>query len=136
MKFFFDNCISPKIVEFIKDLFQEDYELVHLTEKFSASTKDPVWINQLGMEGDWILITGDVRIKRAKPNKRALRESKLTAFVFPNEFSNLKIFQQIGCIALLWPKIIEKAVEFPPKKIFDLPKIFKIIDKLQIKMVD
>ena len=51
-----------KVVEAVKILDSDsNNEIVHLTERFPADTPDATWISALGQEGDWIIISGDVR---------------------------------------------------------------------------
>lgn len=111
MKFFFDNCISPKYVKAVRILAEvQGYELVHFCEKFDrADVKDPEWITTLGTEGDWIIISGDPRISRGQAERKAWLESGLTAFFFGDGWSNLSFWKQATEIVRWWPLIVLKS---------------------------
>jgi hypothetical protein len=54
VRFFFDNCVSVKFVQALSILAQiQEYELVHLTERFAPDTTDEEWIRTLATDGDW-----------------------------------------------------------------------------------
>ena len=79
MKFFFDNTMPPKVVEALK-ILDSDNKILHLKERFPADTIDAIWISALSGEGDWVIISGDVRITRNHGERAAWLESKLLAF--------------------------------------------------------
>ena len=69
MRFFFDNCIAITFVKALKILAEiQQYELIHLSERFSPDTRDPDWIRTLATEGDWVIVSGDPRIREARQN--------------------------------------------------------------------
>lgn len=76
--FFFDNCLSPQIVEGLK-LFGEDVE--HLRNSFAADTPDTIWIPEVAKRG-WILITRDKAIRKKPLELEALTRSGLSTFIF------------------------------------------------------
>jgi hypothetical protein len=51
VRFFFDNTMSRKVVEALKNL-DPDHKITHLTERFPADTPDAKWISALSEEGD------------------------------------------------------------------------------------
>ena len=59
MKFFFDNNLSYKLSNGLKE-FGED--VIHLKDIFSEDTPDVVWLEHIGKEG-LLLITRDKRIR-------------------------------------------------------------------------
>ena len=69
MKFFFDNQISYRLAEAIDRLAgAEGDQVVALRAKFPQNEKDLSWISQLSAEGDWIIVSGDSKI-RNKPTE-------------------------------------------------------------------
>jgi hypothetical protein len=107
VKFFFDNCISPNIVEALRRLEGRPHELVALRERFDADTEDPVWINALGQEGDWIIISGDPRISRGRAEKAAWLESRLTAFFCGDAWQNRRLMLQASELLGWWDDIVD-----------------------------
>lgn len=88
MRFFFDNCISPKIAEALHILEEPNHEICHLRAKFpDQGVKDPEWIHTLGVEGSWTIVSGDPNISKNPVNKEAWHQSGLTAFFFVGTYA-------------------------------------------------
>ncbi len=107
MKFFFDNCISPNIVEALRHLEGRAHEIVALRERFDPKTDDPIWINALGQEGNWVIISGDPRISRGRAEKAAWLESRLTAFFCGDAWQNRRLMLQASELLGWWDDIVE-----------------------------
>jgi PIN domain-containing protein len=105
VRFFFDNCVSPHIVEALVCL-EPRHELVHLRARFAPSTPDPEWIRQLGQEVDWIIISGDPRISRGQAEKAAWVESGLTAFFCGEAWQNRRLVLQASELLRWWDHIV------------------------------
>jgi hypothetical protein len=122
VKFFFDNCISPKFVESLRILAQiQGYELIHLTEKFPADTIDEEWIRTLASDGEWVIISGDPRISKGQAQRRAWQESGLTAFFFADGWASRGFWKQAESLIHWWPQIVLKAREAVPGSGFLIP---------------
>lgn len=123
MRFFLDNCLSPKFAQALSILASpwQDYPIVHLTEKFERDTPDTTWIGLLAKEGDWVIVSGDYRIARSKVEQAAWHESGLTAFFFGDPFSKKNSWTQAEEIVRWWPKIVLKAKESPKGSGFLMP---------------
>lgn len=113
MKFFFDNCISPKLVKSLKVIIEfQGVDVIHLHEKYDrANIKDPEWINELSREGDWIIISADPRITRSKAERAAWHSSQLTAFFFSDGFASRTIYEQASLLFKCWPEIMKLSRE-------------------------
>jgi hypothetical protein len=106
VKVFFDNCVSPNIVDALRCLIDtQKVELTHLRDKFPADTKDEAWISALAQEGDWIIISGDPRISRGLAEKAAWIESKLTAFFFGDSWQSRRLIVQASELLRWWDDI-------------------------------
>jgi hypothetical protein len=132
LRFFFDNCISPRYTRALRVLAEvQKYELLHLAEKFDREDiKDEDWIRALGEEGDWVIISGDPRITKGKAEKRAWRESGLTGFFFGKGWSSRSYWKQAEDIVRWWPKIVLEARKTEPGTGYIIPvggKEFRII---------
>ena len=108
MRFFIDNCISPRYARALRELAEiQKYEIVHLSEKFERSdVKDVDWLRTLGEEGNWVIVSGDPRISKSKADRRAWHESGLTAFFFGKGWSSLSYWKQAADIVRWWPEIV------------------------------
>lgn len=110
MKFFLDNCISPRYARALRILAElQKYEIVHLSEKFDRSTPDVEWITELSKEGDWVIVSGDPRITKSKAEKKVWQESGLTGFFFGDKWSSRAYWKQAEDIVAWWPRIVLEA---------------------------
>jgi PIN like domain len=133
VKFFFDNCMSKKLMQAIGILLGEDrHHVVHLRDMFDGSTPDPVWLQRLGGEGNWIVISSDTRIIKNNQNKQAWVQSGLTAFFMWNKFAGENIWNQSWRLIKWWPLIELKAKQNPGGAGFIVPKEGFKLDNLKI----
>jgi hypothetical protein len=122
LRFFIDNCISINLAEGIRVLAQvQEYEIVHLSEKFPADAPDLDWIPALSEEGDWVIVSGDPRISRSKAERAAWQESGLTAFFFSDGFPSKRYWKQAEILVHWWPLIVLKARQVPAGSGFLMP---------------
>ena len=115
MKFFFDNNLSNKLSNGLKE-FGED--VIHLKDLFSEDTSDVEWLEYIGKEG-FVLITRDKRIRYNRFELGALKEHKVGAFFIGGK--NLSACQLIQIIVRNWPKIKESAQKKRPPYAFSIP---------------
>jgi len=95
MKFFFDNCISPKLARAIHALIEPDHKVEHLRDRFVPSTKDTEWIQQLADEGNWVIVTADHRIRTRPQERQVWKAAKLTTFFMADAFEQLPAWEQV-----------------------------------------
>ena len=84
----------------------QKHEIVHLREKFDPATPDPVWIEALGNERDWLIVSGDAKITRNPVNRAAWLESRLTAFFFSEPWTTDSFWKQCPSLVPRWPEIV------------------------------
>jgi hypothetical protein len=113
LKFFFDTCVSSRIVRALKIIAEyQGFEIVHLDDKFkAASTPDPEWLSALSKEGDWIIISGDPKISRSKAERAAWKEAGLTTFFLTDGWGNRNLYDQTAELIRRWPDIVRVARE-------------------------
>lgn len=67
MKFLFDNNLPPALAEALGTLtaahWQGVHSVVHLRDRFDKSVSDTFYIEKLGSEGDWSIVTHDASRK-------------------------------------------------------------------------
>lgn len=114
MKFFLDNCVSPVLVRAIAVLGEyQQYEIVHLRERFDPATKDADWIPALAKDPEWVIVSGDTRISRSKAERAVWHESGLTAFFMSDDWSQKKFWNQAAELVRWWPTIVLTARQAP-----------------------
>jgi hypothetical protein len=73
---FLDNNLSPYLARGLNALLEpEGDEVVHLTDRFPRQIDDRSWINALGDEGGWVVISADRRIYRNRGSAGSVRSA-------------------------------------------------------------
>ena len=72
MRFFFDNNLPPKLAKSLHVLVEPHHQVVHLKAKFAADAKDETWMLELAKEEDWVIVSGDLRIRKKPSRNRGL----------------------------------------------------------------
>ena len=112
--FFFDNDISYRIVEALKELVPPDeHELRYLRQEFPMGTKDIDWIPEIGKLG-WILISKDYNQRRRETEHRALRDSNVKALYLRQTGGQHEIYADAARIIKNWPKIRDWGTKAKP----------------------
>jgi predicted nuclease of predicted toxin-antitoxin system len=89
VKFFFDNNLPPKLAKSLHLLVEPDHEVVHLKDRFSADAPDEEWITALAKQKDWIIVSGDLRIRRNPHVMEAWKSAGHTVFFLKPGWINL-----------------------------------------------
>lgn len=129
MRFFLDNNVGKHLAEVLRLVdAPRRGDIQHLQEKFLASISDVEWIEALRSEGDWVVITADVRIRRNKAERGVWEEAGLTTFFLSDGWSNQKSVQQAHALLGWWPEIIRLARDADAGTGFESsgPKKFKL----------
>ena len=112
MRFFFDSCISENLAKAFT-ILENKNKIQHLHWLFPRDTPDTEWIAHLAREGDWVIVSGDMRITRNPEERHAWRESGLTAFFFSGKgITEFRHWKQVEVLAKWWPLITEEARDY------------------------
>lgn len=114
MRIFIDNNLAPRHARALSALLAPDHEIVHLRDKFPANTDDSSWLERLGVEGDWVVITGDTRIMTSPHLRAAWSRSGLTTFILKSGWMKQDIFEQHARLTRVMKKLIEHATGAAP----------------------
>jgi hypothetical protein len=110
VRFFLDNCLSPRYARALLALSERDgHAVVHLEDKFPRNSPDKTWIRGLSEEGDWTIVSGDTRILKHPELKREWAQSRLTAFFLGHGWMNLQYWSQAVLLVRWWPNVLEQA---------------------------
>jgi hypothetical protein len=82
---------------------------------------DEEWLPELSRQGDWVVVSGDMRIFRSPHLKKIWIDSKLTAFFLANGWMNLKFWDHAWHLVRWWPQIIQQAELTEPGTGFQVP---------------
>ncbi len=122
MKFFLDNNLSYRLAEALSSLSSEHSDqVVHLSKKFEPGTDDETWIRSLGKEGDWVVVSGDGRIRKRPAEQAVFKAAKLTTFFLAPGWIHAGFWKQAYLLVMWWPRIMEQARLVEPGAIFEVP---------------
>ena len=109
MRFFFDNNLSPKLARSLDVLVRPEHQVVHLKEKFPADTSDVNWMHSLAREPDWVIISGDLQIRRNPHEVKAWQEAGHTTFFLKKGWIDLPFWDQAWKFAKVFPDLMKTA---------------------------
>jgi len=109
VRFFLDNDLSLNLARALAALAADKYEVKHLRDKFPADVTDQDWLLTLGREGDWVIVSGDVRITKSRLTRQVWLESGLTAFFLEKGWTGLRFWEQAWRLVRWWPAIMKQA---------------------------
>jgi predicted nuclease of predicted toxin-antitoxin system len=64
LRFFFDNNLPPKLAKSLDLLVQPEHQVFHLKDRFPPNSPDELWIMALAREKHWVIVSGDLRIRK------------------------------------------------------------------------
>ena len=122
MKVFFDNCTSPVMARTLHGFISgENNSAVHLRDLPLHHPKDVEWIKFLSEEGsEWIVVTGDDRIRRNKAERTAFRQANLKGVVLSSAYEKSPMSRRCAALICQWPKLIDTMARFDPPILFEI----------------
>lgn len=121
MKIVVDENLSPALARALAALFAGEHEIIHIRDRYGPGVTDLEWIPELSQEGQWVVISGDRRIRKNKAEANAFRASKLTGFFLSAGLYKAPLVKQAERILALWNGIEAFADRARPGSMFELP---------------
>lgn len=110
MRFLFDAHHPLVLARAIATLAEDEpYEVKHIIEKFGHGAKDTDWIPTLGMEGGWVLISEDRRIRTRPLERCAFEHTGLIGFFLAKGWNQLSLWPRAALMVTWWPHIVTRA---------------------------
>lgn len=128
MRFFFDNNLPPKLAKSLHALVEPDHQIVHLKDRFAANTPDETWMIELASEPNWIIVSGNLQIRRNPYEVRAWQAAGHTTFFLKPGWIELPFWTQAWKFVKCFPEILtiaEKAKSGAPFYVSTKGKIEK-----------
>lgn len=123
MKFLLDNNLPPALARALHELtyadFDEEHEVVHLKDKFPASTPDVEWIEALTKEGDWVVITHDKFNKGFE--REVLRRAGIKVFMLDKSWGNHDFWEKAYQLVRWWPAIVDQSERLKDGAAYQVP---------------
>lgn len=130
MRFFFDNCMSPKLARAMHELISPLHEAVPLRQRWPEADRHSVadvdWIRSLGTEGNWAVISGDIRIRSRPAERDALKAARLTTFFLADGYPKLDKWEQVRWLIEKWTEIVDLSERVARGSTFRVPRRGKI----------
>jgi hypothetical protein len=109
VRFFFDNNLAPKLAKSLHVLVEPDHQVVHLKDRFAANTPDETWMSALSRESNWVIISGDLQIRRNPLEVRVWKAAGHTTFFLKDRWIELPFWVQAWKFVKCFPQIIDIA---------------------------
>jgi PIN like domain len=110
VNFFFDNMMSPKLVDAINILFGIGHVITHIKRdaRFSDNTRDIVWMSALAKDpGPWSIISGDMKMLNNPTIISDLHSSNNRFFCMDDAWCNTNSeHAQSWKLMKVWPEIV------------------------------
>ncbi|HVU34914.1 MAG TPA: hypothetical protein VHE61_15885 [Opitutaceae bacterium] len=113
MKLFFDNNLSPRLARSLDELVKPEHRVVHLKELFPPSTPDEVWMSELSRQDDWVIVSGDLQIRKNPHEIRAWAAAGPTTFFLKKGWIALPFWDQAWKFAKVFPALLAAAATAP-----------------------
>lgn len=115
MKLFVDENLPPQLARGLSALFAGDHEITCHRDKFGTRCRlDEEWIPELGSEGDWVVLSGDLNIARKRPQRELFFRSKLVGFFPRAAVMELPLPKKAARILTVWDQMMSIARDVRP----------------------
>ncbi len=115
MKLFIDESLPPQLARGLAALFKGDHEVICHRDKFGERCRlDEEWIPELGREGDWVVLSGDVNIARKRPERELFLRSNLVGFFPRAAVMNLPLSKKAARVLTVWDRMVGIARDVRP----------------------
>ena len=111
---------------------QQKPTVVALREVLPLDTPDIDWIDWIRQQpGEWIVLTGERRIRKVPAEREALRRAQLRVLHMPKSLRSKPHHERCATLIWQWPKIVETMAAFDPPVIFEMsPKLGAITQRM------
>lgn len=127
MKVLFDNCTSPIMAATLDGFIRVDrHEAIHIRQLPLTDPKDVEWIDYLSRTGDqWLVVTGDQRIRKNKPEAIAFRRANLRAVVLAPAYQKTPMHRCCAVLIDQWPRLYDTVARFDPPFMLEMSINFR-----------
>lgn len=121
---FFDHNCPPAMARMLSGFLSDENKVprVHaLRDVLAKNTDDVDWIAWLKAQGgDWIVATGDYRIKRVPAERKAFAEAGLRMLIMPRSVLSMPHEQRCALLLWQWPRIVETMAASDPPVVIEM----------------
>lgn len=125
MKCLVDNNLPPALARALDTLSINKLpglqQVIALRDKFPQNTSDITWIQTLGQEGSWFVLSADQFRKHGNLERKVLRQSGLIVFCLSKQWASYPYWQHSAALIRWWPHIVEQAERLQGGAAFRVP---------------
>jgi hypothetical protein len=125
LKCLVDNNLPPALARALNELSANKFsgleQVIALREKFPEDTPDMTWIQALGQQGDWFILSADQFRKHGDLERKALRQSGLIVFCLSKSWAAQQYWEKCAHLLRWWPHIVEQAERLQGGAAFRVP---------------
>lgn len=127
MKVLFDNCTSPTMASTLDGFIRgEGHQAVHLRSLPLDNPTDIEWIGYLSTTGDdWLVISGDQRIRKNKAEAHAFRQALLRGVVLSPGYQRTPMNRCCAVLVDQWPVLFDTISRFDPPIMLEMSINFR-----------
>jgi hypothetical protein len=113
LNFIIDHNLPPQWAKALKELSKNQFDqkvgqIIALRERFAINTPDIQWLQELGQEGDWAVISSDF-FRKSKSERELIRQHGLSVFVLVKSWHDHSFWPRSAQLLHWWPKIVDQA---------------------------
>ena len=106
MKLLVDANLPPRLGRGLGELFRGIHEVQHIVDKFGrCNLADEDWVERLGQEGGWCVLSGDRRIATKWPSRQLFIGAGLIGFFPQPSVMKLDHARQASRILAVWHRL-------------------------------
>lgn len=122
MQVLFDHNMPPSIARALNEIVKvEGHNAYALRDLFPVDIDDIGYFDRLGRDGNWIVISKDLRNARKKAERAAILRNRIVAFYLSPGLQKRRIGEQAASILWHWDKILAQR-EMVDRGLFQLPE--------------
>lgn len=127
MNVLFDNCTSPIMASTLNGFIESDgHHAIHMRQLPMQHPKDVEWIRYISSTNEeWLVITGDQRIRKNKAEALAFRQARLRGVVLASAYQKTPMNRCCAVLVDQWPRLHETIQRFDPPFMLELSINFR-----------
>lgn len=122
MRIYFDNCTSPVMARTLGGfLSNTNHKVEHARDLDLHKQTDVEWMKHLSSTGDeWLIVTGDGRIRKNKPEREAYRRAKLRGIVLAPAYQKSPMCKSCGMLVANWDSLFKFSQQIEPPFLIEM----------------
>lgn len=116
MNVLFDNCTSPVMASTLNGFIESSgHKAIHIRQLPLTNPTDIQWIEYLADSPEqWLVVTGDQRIRKNKAEAQAFRRAHLRGVVLASAYQKTPMHRCCAVIVHQWPTHYDTVQKFDP----------------------